>query len=119
MTTPAESHFELANVLESMNRGRTSKEIDDSLRELLAAVSEQGRAGSLTIQLSVVPTKRQVTEVTAKITLKLPKESPEKAIFFINDRNELVRDDPRQQPLPFPTTIKREDVPQAAEAHNA
>ena len=105
--------FQLADILESMNKGRTARDIDTTLKTVLDATAEHGRAGELNIKLRVVPTKRGVSEVTASVTSKLPSEKPEASIFFVNDRNELVRDDPRQPPLPFPTTIRRDDVPEA------
>lgn len=115
----SESTFQFANVLEEMNRGRTAKDIDHALKQVLDSCADLGRAGELTIKLKVLPTKRNLNEVTATITTKLPQEKAEPSIFFFNDRNELVRDDPRQKELPFPQVMRREEVPQVAEAHNA
>lgn len=105
--------FHLADIIENMNRGRTARDIDSKLKEMLDATAEHGRGGELTVKLKVVPTKRGVSEVTASVSSKLPTEKPEASIFFVNEQNQLVRDDPRQPNLPGVISIRKEDVPEA------
>lgn len=106
------------STIEDMNRGRVLIDIEDQLKKICVEVAENGGSGVLTLQLKVMATKRGMTEVTAKVSSKLPTPKPEPAVFFLNDRNELVRDDPKQSDLPGIVPMRREDVP-AAREHNA
>ena len=96
---PVESEF--FHILESMNRGRTLTALNQKLQELLDAVVETEGAGTFNVQLKIAWGKKNMNKVTATITSKLPNDAPEVATFFFDQRNRLVRDDPRQQKLPL------------------
>lgn len=86
--------------LREHRNGLTHDELADALNELVAAVNEEGRAGTLTFIVSIKPMgKSDGLEVSADIKVKPPKKTPGVSIFFSTPDNNLVRVDPRQQSM--------------------
>lgn len=86
------------DILREHRAGQTHDELSEALRELVAAVTQEGAAGKLTLVISVKPMgKNDGLEVGCEIKLAPPKETPGKSIFFATPNNDLVRADPRQQ----------------------
>lgn len=80
--------------------GHTHDELSDALQALVAEVNEQGKAGTLTLTISVKPIgKSDGLEVGADIKSKPPKAAAGVSIFFPTPENNLVRQDPRQQAM--------------------
>ena len=72
----------------------------DKMAELVQAVSDSGKAGSLTITISVKPaTRGGAMHLTGKYTLKKPAEEPMEALLFATPEGNLVADDPKQSKL--------------------
>lgn len=92
---------QLFEVLESMSSGRTLKKLEQQFADLRHAVAENEGKGKLVIELNVSFGKKNLHKVVCKTSIKLPQEEPEAAIFYLNENNDLVRDDPRQAKL-FP-----------------
>lgn len=84
--------------LREHRNGLTHDELSDALQELVAAVAESGKAGTLTLKISVKPAGRDsgALEVGADVKVAPPKSSPGVAIFFATPENNLQRQDPRQ-----------------------
>lgn len=83
--------------LQEHRNGSTVDEISDALRELVAAVTDEGKAGKLTITIGVKPMgKSDGLEVSCDIKATPPKPTPGVSIFFATPNNELQRQDPRQ-----------------------
>lgn len=80
------------------NRGRTEQELSAKLRELVEAVEETGKGGSITYVLTVKPQAQteHAVIVTDEIKTKLPQLDRPAAIYFADDAYRLVRTDPRQ-----------------------
>lgn len=82
-------------------RGQSMHEAGEVLQELVAAVEATGKAGSMTIKLSIKPDAKYGTavEVRDEITAKLP--SPEKgsSLFYMDGSHNLVRTDPNQMSI--------------------
>lgn len=77
--------------------GVTHDELANALNELVTAVTEENRAGSLTFTVSIKPMGRSDgLEVSADIKMKPPKKTPGVSIFFATPENNLSRVDPRQ-----------------------
>ena len=78
--------------------GSTHDELSDALQELVAAVTQEGKAGKLTLSISIKPAGRDsgALEVAAEIKSAPPKQQPGVAIFFATPENNLIRQDPRQ-----------------------
>lgn len=80
--------------------GITHDLLSDALAELVAAVTQEGKAGKLVLTIGVKPMgKGDGLVVSASIECKPPKETPGEAIFFATPEGSLVRQDPRQQAL--------------------
>lgn len=87
--------------LREHRNGSTHDELSDALQSLVAAVTAEGKAGSLTLTIGVKPMGRDsgALEVGAGITVKAPKSQPGVSIFFPTPDNNLLREDPRQKRL--------------------
>ncbi len=80
--------------------GRSNEEISAEFHQLLAAVNEHGKKGSLSIKVTVEPPKGHVDGAPVVISvdsdLKAPKASAPPALYFVDDDGHATRQDPRQ-----------------------
>ncbi|WP_327592497.1 hypothetical protein [Streptomyces chartreusis] len=80
--------------------GRSNEEISDEFHQLLAAVNEHGKKGSLSITVTVEPPKGHIDGAPVAISidsvLKAPKASAPPSIYFVDDDGNATRNDPRQ-----------------------
>lgn len=92
------------------NRGRTEQELSAKLRELVEAVEETGKGGSITYVLSVKPQAQteHAVLVTDEIKTKLPQLDRPASIYFTDEAFRLVRTDPRQ--LSFESAFTEESA---------
>ena len=81
--------------------GLTHDELSEKLQELVAGVTTEGKAGTLTFTISIKPAGRDsgTLEVGCDVRTKLPKSPPGVSIFFATPENNLMRSDPRQQAM--------------------
>lgn len=80
--------------------GITHDLLSDALNDLVAAVAQEGKAGTLTFKITIKPRgKDDGLDVAAEITSKPPKEAPGTSVFFVTPENNLVREDPRQRAM--------------------
>ena len=87
--------------LREHRNGSTHDELSDALQELVAAVTNEGKGGSLTLKITVKPAGRDsgALEVGSEIKVTQPKSAPGVSIFFASPENNLIRQDPRQAAL--------------------
>jgi isopentenyl phosphate kinase len=74
-------------------------EASDQLNDLVTAVRDTGRAGSMTITIDVKPQSKgdvSVLSIGDKITTKMPKVEHGETIMFASADGTLTRNDPRQ-----------------------
>jgi hypothetical protein len=99
-TEPAQKDDEFAVFLVQHSRGEAHDQISGELRELLNAVQEHGRKGSLTVKVTVEPPKGHVDGapvlVTVESDLKAPRPIAPPAMYFVDDDGRPTRNDPRQ-----------------------
>lgn len=90
-------------VLKSLNKGRKMHELSIAMEQLVAAVRDTTKAGSITMKLTVEPAGKEAAQVfvTAEINGKLPRPDESSTLFFTTRANALVRDNPEQADLPF------------------
>ena len=92
-----------ALLMQDIRDGRTHSEMTASMDELLQAVRNTGKAGTITLEIKVKPASRgsEVDKVmiTDKITVKAPKPERGDDFFWVTDDNGLSRNHPRQQNL--------------------
>lgn len=90
--------------LATTNKGRTAVELTERMHELVEAIRETGKGGTLTYKVTVKPIDNGAEQdgavtVTDEITVKLPQLDRPKSIFFVDDSSNLVRHNPRQTSL--------------------
>ena len=91
------------SVLGQLGRRALVGELDENLAELVRQVRSAGKAGTLTLKLTVKPRNGDVTEVdiTEAVTLSAPQPARKPSIFFTSEEGTLSRTDPNQADLPF------------------
>jgi hypothetical protein len=95
-----------AATLQEIGRGSVHDRLSEQLQQLVAAVTETGKKGTLTLQLTVAPVKPGNVHnllVTAKTALKAPEgdEAAPSSVFFHDTAGNLSREDPTQLKLPL------------------
>lgn len=102
------------STLQQHRRGACLTDLSAAIRDVVAAVNATGRAGGVTLKLTIKPAgKKNAGELIVEddIITKLPKEEKGGSIFYADDDNNLRRDDPNQRNLelrevPEPVTHK-------------
>lgn len=91
----------ITDTLRSLGSGTFIDEASDALNKLVTAVDETGRAGKLTLTLSVKKASRGsgAMVVMDEIKLALPKQDSRETMLFATPEGNLVTEDPRQQKL--------------------
>lgn len=88
---------EFAAFLITHAKGRANDEMTVQLAQLVQAVKDTGKKGSITLQLVVEPDKKveNVVRIEDKISASIPKES-RASMWYTDDDGQLHRDDPAQ-----------------------
>lgn len=95
--------------LRDHGNGVTLDALSDKLNELVAAVTDQNKSGSLTISIKLKPAGNSgALEVGVDAKVKKPENPPGVSIFFATPENNLQRQDPRQ------STMELREVPAMA-----
>ncbi|MFB7589331.1 hypothetical protein [Streptomyces sp. NPDC056169] len=106
-STDEQATAPVAAFLASHLNGRTDEELSRELHGLLEAVRTHGKKGSLTITIVVDPPANGVDSAPMPIgvesTVKAPKPTPVKSLYFLDDEGQPVREDPRQLAMDFRT----------------
>jgi hypothetical protein len=106
-----------AAFVQEQRSGGLHGELSDALVELVAAVQEHGKAGTLALTIKVAPNKDGSTvTVTDKMKLSLPEGERGAAIYFIDGHGNLSRRNPWQQELPLKEVTREPVREDAAEA---
>ncbi len=84
--------------LEQHAKGRTRDELSEKLRDLILAVQDIGKPGSITLKVAAKRINDGQVELAAQVTTKLP-DIPQASIWFATGDGELTRDDPTQMAL--------------------
>ena len=97
-----------AAVLSEINRGAVADEAAVALAELVTAVRETGRKGTVKLTVEVKPFagNEEIVQVTGTVDKTLPKPKQPASIFYPDDLGSLTRNDPNALPI-FP----ERDVP--------
>ncbi|MBU8834169.1 hypothetical protein [Mycolicibacterium goodii] len=87
---------EFATVLLQHNNGITHDQVTQKLAELVQAVKKEGRKGSITLSVTVLPVKKNNEMVYLQTTFatKIPQEEPVAKLFFTDDKGGLHRNQP-------------------------
>lgn len=100
-------HADIALFLAGHLGGRTSEALSDEFHQLLEAVKVHGKKGQLVITVVIEPPANGVDSAPLPIgvesTVKAPKPTPVKSLYFLDDDGLPVREDPRQMAIEFRT----------------
>jgi len=102
---------DFAAIIKELGRGNTYAEISDYLQQLVLAVQETRKAGSLQFTLKIKPNGDHSFFVSDDIKAKIPQPARPETIFFVTAAGELVRNDPRQADLPLRQLAHPLDMP--------
>lgn len=93
----------ITDVLRDIRKGRPVEEATMALADVVRAVDETGKDGSVTITLKVKAAKHGGPEKTLVCEVKAKKPIAEiaPAVFFSNAEGDLHRFDPRQEEMPL------------------
>lgn len=88
-----------AQTLENLRHGTVAEEIDALLTEALQATADTGKQSKVTISLTIKPNGNGVYKIMDDVKSTLPKFDKEPTVLFTDGKQQLVREDPRQQKL--------------------
>ncbi len=100
------------DTLRDLRRGHTLEELGEALNTVVAAVRKTGKAGAITLKLTVSPASKgdiDQVRISDVLTTKVPELDRASTIFFATVENNLQRTDPRQQELKL-TNVNRADA---------
>jgi hypothetical protein len=100
--------------MQMIQKGSFSIEAAERMHELLTAIEETGKGGSLTVTINVAPLQKGDTKtltVSGVVSLKKPKIVPPQSVVYLNAGN-IQRDDPQKAELPG---LRRVDLEGASE----
>lgn len=91
------------DTLRDLRRGQLLEDCADKLQEVVAAVTDAGKAAKLLIEISVKPaSKGQGAVIVAdKVTTKLPQLPAGETVLFVSPENNLQANDPSQKQIEF------------------
>ena len=80
-------------------QGRTHDELTETLHDLIAQVTETGKAGSITLTVKVEPDKKAegVYRISDNVTTKIPQHDRPSRIYYRDKTGNLSRNDPKQE----------------------
>jgi hypothetical protein len=87
------------HTLTEMRDGRVVERLTDEWGDLIAAIRNTGKSGSMTVTFSVKPSGENGMEVDVKVSTKAPKPQIGAAFFFIDSNGDLSRKNERQLEL--------------------
>ena len=87
-----------AELLTILDRGTAHAEASRALNDLVAAVRDTGKKGSMSITVELAPLKGSSNQilVAARVVAKPPKSDPGAAMFYVDTSGNLTREDPNQ-----------------------
>lgn len=93
MKPPAMRDF--ADFLNDLDHGEVNQLLTERLRDLVSAVDETGKTGTLTLKLKLKQ-EGKMAVVVADVSVKKPEKDTAGTMFFFDENQGLTREDPRQ-----------------------
>lgn len=93
-------------IIDSLRRIRGGAFLDEAseqLAQLVSAVDATGKAGKITLEISVKKMSKGAMGVIGLVKLSAPKELPDTTLMFPTPEGDLLTEDPRQQKLELKT----------------
>lgn len=95
----SQSDRTIQDTLEELGGGEVLNAADNELRQVVRAVRETRRQGSLSINIKVKPNGEEAVMLEAKVDGKPPVKALPETTFFANRDGELLNRPPEQQDL--------------------
>lgn len=89
--------------LQTHQRGRVITDVSEAMRNVTAAVREHSKPGKVVLTMTIYPATKgneSALGFECDVVEKLPRGETFAGLFFADDNNNLVRENPHQQPLP-------------------
>lgn len=97
---PAEKQVRpFADVLKEINGGDSHDELSDALNELVTAVNDTGRVGTLTYVVKVKPAGKNAhgnVIILDEVKIKLPQLDRAESVWFVTSDGNVSRENPNQ-----------------------
>lgn len=93
-------------ILDNVGDGDLVRMLGAELREVVNAVTTTGKAGKLSLVVSVSMDGKKMIRLQCESKTSVPREPIEGAMFFVGDRGGLHRENPRQPQLPGVSIVK-------------
>lgn len=89
--------MDIGRFIEQLRGGATALELADELATVAREVAETGKAGSVTLTITIEPGGGNRLTVKDGVSAKIPKLSRESTLFFLDDETgDISRTNPRQ-----------------------
>lgn len=91
----------IGDILAEIGRGALAREASQLMAELVTAVVDQAKPGTLTLKITLKPVKdsnAEVLTVSGTVTTTAPRAAPS-SVFYGDETGFLSRKDPRQMDL--------------------
>jgi hypothetical protein len=92
--------------------GKTITDLSAAIRDVTASVRQHSKPGKVILTMTIYPaTKGHESAVgfECDVVEKLPRGENFGGLFFADEQNNLVRDNPQQQQLPALRTLENQD----------
>lgn len=106
------------DTLGELAHGDLLLQLTEKQYEVISAVMETRKPGSITISIDYSPTGRGTVNVLAKVKAKVPEHDQESTTFFVGKDYALHRDNPEQHKLPLRAVDMPSNAPIRVGEHN-
>jgi len=89
------------SILMQARKGEVNDHLSNELAELIKAIDATGKPGEITLKLKVTPEKGggNQKDFDFDVSVKVPRPSLPKAVFYSNEEGDLFRTDPSQREM--------------------
>lgn len=91
----------ITDALRRIGGGTLVDEANDKLSALVQAVETTGKAGSLTLKLTLKKVGGGALAADGRVIAAIPADKPQVTLFFSTPEGSLLTEDPKQQKLPL------------------
>jgi hypothetical protein len=89
--------------LQTHQKGKTITDLSEAIRAVTAAVREHSKPGKVVLTMTIYPVAKgdeTALGFECDVMEKMPRNDPFAGLFFADELNNLVRENPQQQQLP-------------------
>lgn len=108
--------------LQTHQKGKVITDVSEAIRHVTEAVREHSKPGKVILTMTVYPATKgheSALGFECDVVERIPRGEPYAGLFFADDQNNLVRDNPNQEPLPALRSIGGGDEDEENETRKA